>query len=41
MSQQGSSQLQLESLHDSMAGYVERGEVPGLAALVSPEFDPP
>jgi CubicO group peptidase (beta-lactamase class C family) len=35
MSHQGSSKLQLESLHDSMAGYVERGEVPGLVALLS------
>jgi CubicO group peptidase (beta-lactamase class C family) len=35
MSTGGLSQARLEHLHDVMAGYVERGEVPGLVTLVS------
>ncbi|HET8630206.1 MAG TPA: serine hydrolase domain-containing protein [Thermomicrobiales bacterium] len=35
MSTGGLSQARLQRLHDAMAGYVERGEVPGLVALVS------
>jgi CubicO group peptidase (beta-lactamase class C family) len=35
MSSAGLSQARLARLHEVMAGYVERGEVPGLVALVS------
>src|SRR5438067_8251941 len=35
MSTGGLSKARLGRLHDVMAGYVERGEVPGLVALVS------
>src|SRR6266568_228247 len=35
MSSGGLSKARLGRLHDVMAGYVERGEVPGLVALVS------
>ena len=35
MSSAGLSKARLARLHDVMAGYVERGEVPGLVALVS------
>src|SRR5438128_2562398 len=35
MSSSGLSQARLGRLHDVMAGFVERGEVPGLVALVS------
>jgi CubicO group peptidase (beta-lactamase class C family) len=34
MSSSGLSKARLARLHDVMAGYVERGEVPGLVALV-------
>src|SRR5271169_7211745 len=35
MSSAGLSKARLSRLHDAMAGYVERGEVPGLVALIS------
>src|SRR5258706_1616877 len=35
MSTAGLSQARLARMHDVMAGYVERGEVPGLVTLVS------
>jgi len=35
MSSAGLSTARLSRLHDAMAGYVERGEVPGLVALIS------
>ncbi|HYB00764.1 MAG TPA: serine hydrolase domain-containing protein, partial [Ktedonobacteraceae bacterium] len=35
MSTSGLSKLRLARMHDIMAGYVERGEVPGLITLVS------
>ncbi|MGH3319964.1 MAG: serine hydrolase domain-containing protein [Streptosporangiaceae bacterium] len=35
MSHGGLSKARLDRMHDVMAGYVERGEVPGLATLVS------
>jgi hypothetical protein len=35
MSIGGSSKARLGRMHDVMAGYVERGDVPGLVALVS------
>ncbi|MGD0273685.1 MAG: hypothetical protein ABSB96_08155 [Gaiellaceae bacterium] len=33
------SELRLRRMHDVMAGYVERGEVPGLVALVTRHGD--
>ena len=35
MSISGLSKARLSRMHDVMAGYVERGEVPGLVTLVS------
>src|SRR5258708_19941546 len=35
MSTAGLSKMRLGRMHDVMAGYVERGEVPGLVTLVS------
>ena len=35
MANTGFSQTRLARLHDTMAGYVERGEVPGIVTLVS------
>ena len=35
MSAGGMSETGLRRLHDVMAGYVERGEVPGIVTLVS------
>ncbi len=35
MSTTGLSRARLVRMHDIMAGYVERGEVPGLVTLVS------
>ena len=35
MSTAGLSRMRLGRMHDIMAGYVERGEVPGLVTLVS------
>src|SRR6476469_2482116 len=35
MSNGGLSKARLDRMHDVMAGYVERGEVPGLVTLVS------
>ena len=35
MSDGGLSKARLGRMHDVMAGYVERGEVPGLVTLVS------
>jgi CubicO group peptidase (beta-lactamase class C family) len=35
MSNAGLSKARLGPMHDVMAGYVERGEVPGLVTLVS------
>ena len=35
MSSAGLSKARVARLHDVMAGYVERGEVPGLVTLVS------
>src|SRR5438105_3092828 len=35
MSTGGLSKMRLGRMHDVMAGYVERGEVPGLVTLVS------
>src|SRR5690348_12771065 len=35
MSTDGLSRTRLSHMHDVMAGYVERGEVPGLVTLVS------
>jgi len=35
MSTGGLSQARLSRTHDVMAGYVERGEVPGIVTLVS------
>ncbi|UQS22585.1 MULTISPECIES: hypothetical protein [Amycolatopsis] len=34
MSTGGLSEARLDRLHDVMAGYVERGEVPGVITLV-------
>ena len=35
MSTAGLSRVRLARMHEVMAGYVERGEVPGLVTLVS------
>ncbi len=35
MSTGGLSKVRLDRMHDVMAGYVERGEIPGLVTLVS------
>jgi hypothetical protein len=35
MSSGGLSKVRLRRMHDVMAGYVERGEVPGIVTLVS------
>ena len=35
MSNSGLSRVRLARMHERMAGYVERGEVPGLVTLVS------
>jgi hypothetical protein len=35
MSAGGLSKARLDRMHDVMAGYVERGEVPGLVTLIS------
>ena len=38
LNSRGFSQLRLDRKHDFMAGYVERGEVPGIVTISRPAF---